>query len=1155
MATAPTPGYDWLAGVLDPDGQVIATAVLYSHNEGLVPDAVLDEQGNCELRFPEGFTKRATVMGRALGIALVNTGGETGPRQPPVGERVAATLAGPCTVVSLTRSGGIQESAGQFAAGGNAVSVSIDPEIPYGAALLYEGLLVAVVREASSPGALLIVNLGELIAELADRQRPQEQAASKGPPPETEQAQQVQQGSEASDPGPLPYTDSTRTAYGLAIAIGSTRPGGLPPTDPGVLLLGLLAAGRGPLADEAVPRALYDLLAEPRDERLAEALGRASSSADLETLEAVAWPDGQPMAGSDGVMEAAEAAARAAGVPVIAVREYAAAVVAAELDDDVLDALGVTTEQLRDCVAAAAQAPVDRVLEGLFAADQLVPGEEPGDELGTKAYATMLATLVAKQGTPMPISIGLFGEWGSGKSYFMELLRREVTRLSGLGPPYLDDVVQLTFNAWHYSDTNLWASLGAEFFEQLLGPQADPVVARRAVLRKDLAENQQLALELSTAQDAAVAKAGELREQLDSADRQREAKSLEWDAEVLRRVVDDPELKAQLTKVDKSLGLSENADRAVGMAREVAGLASDAAAIKQVLVHRRWRWTFLAVLLAMGAMAGAVVASDKVAEWLGGGALVAVAAALSSVSRAVAGARAALEPLRKAAARARAVEDQMRQHPREGRETELAEALKEQEARAAVLGAQLADTVARAAALDRELGELHPGRRLYRFIADRVSSADYRGQLGIVSTVRHDFEELSKLMKETWPNEPPESGVTPIQRIVLYIDDLDRCEPDQVVAVLQAVHLLMAMDLFVVVVGVDPRWLLRSLRRQYRGVMGTPAGEDGFWATTPQNYLEKIFQIPFVLPGMGPTGFDRLMRSLARPKQPGQEATPVTVGRRAAGGGDGPGEAGGEGAAVEAGVGGGDGQPGDGDAGRDPSQLVIAPRSEIAAVTSTTGQGGSPAVPPPPAARQLTEHELQFLARLSELVATPRAAKRLFNIYGLLRSTSDVWPGSSFLGGESSPGEYQVVAQLLAILASRPELLGTLMWGRRADGSVEPRALCRRPDPGDTWSDFIDGLAPREAAGGGWENNVADALTAHEVAAWTEFVTLLQVVQSHVKLDTLEPYRQWAPKIARFSFVLSPFADDEPDPAAHRPSSEARLVGRNKDAEQTSGRH
>ena len=39
--------------------------------------------------------------------------------------------------------------------------------------------------------------------------------------------------------------------------------------------------------------------------------------------------------------------------------------------------------------------------------------------------------------------------------------------------------------------------------------------------------------------------------------------------------------------------------------------------------------------------------------------------------------------------------------------------------------------------------------------------------------------------------------------------------PAQVVDVLQAVHLLLALDLFVVVVGVDPRWLVHSLQSEY----------------------------------------------------------------------------------------------------------------------------------------------------------------------------------------------------------------------------------------------------------------------------------------------------------------------------------------------------
>ena len=55
-----------------------------------------------------------------------------------------------------------------------------------------------------------------------------------------------------------------------------------------------------------------------------------------------------------------------------------------------------------------------------------------------------------------------------------------------------------------------------------------------------------------------------------------------------------------------------------------------------------------------------------------------------------------------------------------------------------------------------------------------------------------------------------------------------------VVDVLQAVNLLLTMDLFMVVVAVDPRWLLRSLRGELP-------------EASVVAYLDKIFHIPFAL--------------------------------------------------------------------------------------------------------------------------------------------------------------------------------------------------------------------------------------------------------------------------------------------------------------------
>ena len=105
-----------------------------------------------------------------------------------------------------------------------------------------------------------------------------------------------------------------------------------------------------------------------------------------------------------------------------------------------------------------------------------------------------------------------------------------------------------------------------------------------------------------------------------------------------------------------------------------------------------------------------------------------------------------------------------------------------------------------------------------------------------------------------------------IHRIVLYIDDLDRCPPEKVAEVLQAIHLILAFPLFVVVVGVDIRWVSKSLIKKYGSMFGrlkSAKKEDDLTylletdsylgykhQATPYDYLEKIFQIPFKLKPM-----------------------------------------------------------------------------------------------------------------------------------------------------------------------------------------------------------------------------------------------------------------------------------------------------------------
>ena len=95
----------------------------------------------------------------------------------------------------------------------------------------------------------------------------------------------------------------------------------------------------------------------------------------------------------------------------------------------------------------------------------------------------------------MPLAVGLFGSWGSGKSHFMNLMDQHMKRLArdtrdgqtSADAQWCKEIVPIYFNAWHYVDTNLWASLVTEIFDGLfayLRPKQDQLKRVQDLLEK-----------------------------------------------------------------------------------------------------------------------------------------------------------------------------------------------------------------------------------------------------------------------------------------------------------------------------------------------------------------------------------------------------------------------------------------------------------------------------------------------------------------------------------------------------------------------------------------------------------------------------------------------------------------------------------------------
>lgn len=123
-----------------------------------------------------------------------------------------------------------------------------------------------------------------------------------------------------------------------------------------------------------------------------------------------------------------------------------------------------------------------------------------------------------------------------------------------------------------------------------------------------------------------------------------------------------------------------------------------------------------------------------------------------------------------------------------------------------------------------------------------------------------------------------------VRRIVVFVDDLDRCLPLNALQVLESMKLFFDLEGFVFVVGLDQDVIERAIEVKYGGPSGSsPNGtaeapaRDGAAAVAPisgADYVKKIFQVPFALPRIGVDEIPRFFGDvLANPAIPPAQAS------------------------------------------------------------------------------------------------------------------------------------------------------------------------------------------------------------------------------------------------------------------------------------------
>lgn len=809
------------------------------------------------------------------------------------------------------------------------------------------------------------------------------------------------------------------------------------------------------------------------------------------------------------------------------------------------------------------------------------------DRLNIGREVESLSMVVASRDVNPPLAIGLFGDWGVGKSFFIkemqgklkafadearriEKLRDDMDKSSdGLPnknalqePAFWSDIAQIDFNAWHYMDQNLWASIVVRIFDGLAEHVAHKKKGivhkeREDLLKRIEQKNEQIRI-LEQARAEVNESINNNQRELGEIDRQIAAKErtlagLDFGSLALKRWKQFVESNGTLRKTADDLGLPETIEAFADLQAGITEAKSEAAVVRARFAaltsegKPALRLLLLLGILVGGTLVGLLVIDQITVKNFLTKALGVIA---SAVTWAGGVAASAAQLLKGVNARIRQVRESFdnivhdeTQEERNQRDAALQE-LSDLTSRRLTMDDDLANQRKEIAALEKQLEDLRVGRRLYSFIRQRAESAEYRDKLGIIARIREDFQTLSELLAENsqekrnrWrtdgegtvvetaeteesliqsattlltraateevaaavrdatgesdepqkDKEKDEAGVASIDRIVLYIDDLDRCPPERVVEVLQAVHLLLALKLFVVVVAVDSRWLLRSLEGQYpeflsldQEIVGQK--EIARWASTPQNYLEKIFQIALGIKPMNEAGYLQLLEDLVGPA--------VIVVSAERGDRDSESEPGGDRALGVS----------------KPDNLPTASEEETAARK----------VDPNPPSLEITQHEVDLMRDLSAFLGTPRAVKRFVNTYRIIRASLSPKELHDF---EIDNSEDPVAVLVLLALLSGTPMEATWVF----------QSLDTTPDQ-VTWDTFVEGLKPQlqeqeaskptAALRAGqvlYKNAACSKIYPNAVPRWQRIHKAL-TTYSHISFATVAPLRKWLGRVARCAF-------------------------------------
>ncbi|SMD45311.1 Putative peptidoglycan-binding domain-containing protein [Aquiflexum balticum DSM 16537] len=516
--------------------------------------------------------------------------------------------------------------------------------------------------------------------------------------------------------------------------------------------------------------------------------------------------------------------------------------------------------------------------------------KEIKDQLDFEVDVNALASVIAYREVKPPLAIGLFGNWGSGKSFFMNKLQERIDFLQGDEKNiFCKKILQINFNSWHYSDANLWASLITKIFDDLNSFGKEKPENLNALF-KNLNSTKELLNDTKVEKDRVEGEIKILNQQKKIFEEAVEKNSndlvpLDFE-EIFKGVLQNSTVQSDIQKLKETYpllnleGINEIDQNINQLDTNFERLKESIKTLYSFRHGKSWFAIFVAFLVAIGVMlfisntelGNRYLEQYKVLLTLTG-------TLLSQFLLFIQPYTAKLENIWKRLNSLKKTRDDLRELAREKYQVQkdiITQKVNTTQNQADKIQQKIDLLTIEKSKLEKDIDEILSGRKILKFIEGRVADERYINSLGIISWIRKDFEQLDSLLRQQGEigklTEIEQQQIKDFQldRIILYIDDLDRCSEEIVVKVLEAIHLLLAFPLFVVIVGVDPRWMHRALNVHYSKLLAGSSvsaveaslnmAGTGHPATS-FDYLEKIFQIPFALRPMDDIGIKNLIKS------------------------------------------------------------------------------------------------------------------------------------------------------------------------------------------------------------------------------------------------------------------------------------------------------